>query len=1175
MTEIIDANFSTNRTKHGKVFVAGIVLMSVLAVASGFAGAQTTLYSADMATDPGWTFTGLWAYGSGASPDPTAARTTPNTWVGYNLGGNYEKGMPERFATTPAINCTGYTGVTLSFWRYLGVLKSGMSSVDGAVVRVSSDDWTTSTVVWAATAAVKDTAWTFCTYDISSVADNQPNVQVRWVMGPSSNMGMSKSFGWNIDDVLVTGIALGPAVTAVTVETGLTVLVTFNKSIASGATTASNYTLSGTGQGTLADNPDAADLIGGNQYRLTWNTGEMRHGGNITITVANVQDASGNTIAGPSDNTKTQTGGAIGELPGCTVSGPASPTNANSFDFSVTFTESVTGLSEAGITVANGTKGTLAGSGSGPYTLSVMPEADGAVTCRVNAGAARDAVGNNNTESNSFTVESDRTGPNPPVISGPGTATSNTSPTWAWESGGNGGAGAYQYDFDGAGSSGETTETSYAAAVLAEGSHTLQVRERDALGNWSEPGSYSVIVDTSLPTGTIVIDGDAQYSHSTETTLTLLPDDGLGSGVAQVQFSNDGLAWSGWEPFNLSKRWTLSEDDGLKTVYVQFKDAAGNVSAGDITDTITLESVPPTGTVLINGGADFCDAKDVMLALTSDDGSGTGVAQMQFSNDGVSWSGWETVDTGKAWTLSEGDELKTVHVQFKDVAGNVSAPDVTDTITLDTSPPTGTVSINSGADFCSSTDVTLALALDDGLGSGVAQMQFSDDGSNWSGWETASETRNWTLPSGDGLKTVHVQFKDALGKISTADIMDEITLDTSPPTGTVAIEGGALYCNTTSVMLILAMDDGAGSGVTQVQFSNDALNWGGWADAAESKAWAVESGDGLKTVYAQFKDAAGNVSTGTVSDTITLDPTALTAEILLIAPVETCRDQVEFSITFNKPVAPTFIPDAVSVMGLAGDVAVTGTDPSYTVTVALAEPDADGTVAVHVGDSVADQANNHFGGQTSLACHIHNWRQPWFVREPATALKYVGDEQIFTAEANCGASSTRYRWKWNAAKTDGPVTPVWKLESLSKDNRGEYWCEATYDGTVHETGHVTLGVEDHVQITVQPGGADKAAGQSHTFSVAATGGYPPLSYQWRKDGLPIEDAAGKEYAITDLAEADSGTYSVEVLDANGDVVPSRDAVLAVAQGMPGVSTGGLIVLGILMIAVGRRVFRQE
>ena len=210
---------------------------------------------------------------------------------------------------------------------------------------------------------------------------------------------------------------------------------------------------------------------------------------------------------------------------------------------------------------------------------------------------------------------------------------------------------------------------------------------------------------------------------------------------------------------------------------------------------------------------------------------------MQFSNDGSSWSGWEAYAISKAWTLTSGDGTKTVYVQYRDVLGNASG-NFTDTIILDTTPPSGSISINAGAAYTNSTSVNLTLSATD-AGSGVSQMQFSNDGSSWSGWEAYTTSKAWTLTSGDGTKTVYVQYRDVLGNAS-GNFTDTIILDTTAPSGTISINGGAAYTNSTSVNLTLSATD-AGSGVSQMRFSNDGSSWSGWEAYATSKAWTLTS----------------------------------------------------------------------------------------------------------------------------------------------------------------------------------------------------------------------------------------------------------------------------------------------------------------------------------------------
>ncbi len=95
--------------------------------------------------------------------------------------------------------------------------------------------------------------------------------------------------------------------------------------------------------------------------------------------------------------------------------------------------------------------------------------------------------------------------------------------------------------------------------------------------------------------------------------------------------------------------------------------------------------------------------------------------------------------------------------------------------------------------------------------------------------------------------------------------------DTTAPSGSVTINGGAAATSTTAVTLSLSATDNSGT-VSQMQCSNDGATYSTPEAYATTKAWTLTSGDGTKTVYAKFKDAAGNWSSA-VSATISLDTT--------------------------------------------------------------------------------------------------------------------------------------------------------------------------------------------------------------------------------------------------------------------------------------------------------------
>ncbi len=93
--------------------------------------------------------------------------------------------------------------------------------------------------------------------------------------------------------------------------------------------------------------------------------------------------------------------------------------------------------------------------------------------------------------------------------------------------------------------------------------------------------------------------------------------------------------------------------------------------------------------------------------------------------------------------------------------------------------------------------------------------------------------------------------------------------DGSDPTGTIQINGGAVYTTDVDVILDISATD-TGTGVYEMRFSDNGAIWNEWESYAANKIWPLVSSDpGTKLVFAQFKDRMGNLSL-VVGDTIFL-----------------------------------------------------------------------------------------------------------------------------------------------------------------------------------------------------------------------------------------------------------------------------------------------------------------
>ena len=133
-----------------------------------------------------------------------------------------------------------------------------------------------------------------------------------------------------------------------------------------------------------------------------------------------------------------------------------------------------------------------------------------------------------------------------------------------------------------------------------------------ASGTWSlfvfdaEPGDSGILDGWSIeidyndpvaPAGTVSVDSGAAQTSTPTTTLALsAADPSPGTGVTQMRFSNDGTTWSAFQPYAPTASWSLSAGDGTKTVWAQYADDFGNLSA-PVSDTINLTTTaPPTPT---------------------------------------------------------------------------------------------------------------------------------------------------------------------------------------------------------------------------------------------------------------------------------------------------------------------------------------------------------------------------------------------------------------------------------------------------------------------------------------------------------------------------------------------------------------------------------------------------
>ncbi len=227
------------------------------------------------------------------------------------------------------------------------------------------------------------------------------------------------------------------------------------------------------------------------------------------------------------------------------------------------------------------------------------------------------------------------------------------------------------------------------------------------LGGSPAPSAWSnsATVNVTWSAGTDSGSGVAGYSYVWDTSAATTPD---------TSVETTGLSYT-----------SPSLSDGTSYYFhVRTVDNAGNASAAVHRGPFWIDrTAPNTYAVVINSGDAYAASTSVILTPNASDAL-SGVNQMQFSNDGSTWSTAETYSTsGKPWTLSSGDGVKTVYARYIDLAGNLS-PNATDTITLDTTAPDAPGVPTSAANPTNTAITFTWTAASDGSGSGVASYDY-------------------------------------------------------------------------------------------------------------------------------------------------------------------------------------------------------------------------------------------------------------------------------------------------------------------------------------------------------------------------------------------------------------------------------------------------------------------
>nr|WP_238934480.1 Ig-like domain-containing protein [Maricaulis parjimensis] len=388
------------------------------------------------------------------------------------------------------------------------------------------------------------------------------------------------------------------------------------------------------------------------------------------------------------------------------------------FELTVTFSENVTGLDLADISVGNGAASNLSGSGDS-YTVDITPSSDGAVTVDIAADAVEDDAGNGNAAASQFSIETDGTAPSVTI------STASSDPV----------SGAFEVDFtfsesvtgfdladisvsNGSASNLTGSGDTYTASITpdADGAVTVDVAAdmaEDNAGNSNVAASqFSIENDQTAPMVTISTSSSDPVSGAFSITVEF-SESVTGFAIADINVGNgaaSNLAGSG-DTYTAD---ITPSADGAVTVDIAadvVEDDAGNGNAAATQFAIESDATAPSVSLLTESSDPVAGAFVVTVTF-SEEVTGFDLADITVGNGSASdLSG--SGDTYTATITPEADGIVTVDVAADvaaDSAGNGNSAADTLSIESDGAAPGVTLAVSEAGILAGPFTVTLTFS---------------------------------------------------------------------------------------------------------------------------------------------------------------------------------------------------------------------------------------------------------------------------------------------------------------------------------------------------------------------------------------------------------------------------------------------------------------------------------
>ena len=412
----------------------------------------------------------------------------------------------------------------------------------------------------------------------------------------------------------------------------------------------------------------------------------------------------------------------------------------------------------------------------------------------------------------------------------------------------------YEYRVDGQGWSVSSGSLSHVFSSLSDGSHKVEVRSTDNVGN-SEIRSVNFTADVTAPTLTITAPTAGQNFNLSSVLVSWTGSD-LGTGLQGFRYKIDTGVWSSIDMTFENTFSSLAEQ--THTVYVEAYDVAHNHVMASIT--FRVDTIAPTLSITAPSNGLYVTVNSMTVTWTRSD-LNSGIQGCSYSIDGLAWSSISFATVSNMFAgLTDGEH--TADVRCFDNAGNIQTRSVS--FTVDTVDPTLSIDNPSNLFLTNSTSVTVYWNGSDAT-SGIQGYQYQIDNGGYSA--TSADISHTFSGQSNGLHRVDVKAIDVAGRFTVRSV--NFTVDNVAPVLSITAPIVAAYLGSSSVTATWTATD-ATTAVSGYQCSIDGGEWS--VRSSDLNHVFDDVADGSHTILVRVFDLADNLRT--MSVTFVVDVTA-------------------------------------------------------------------------------------------------------------------------------------------------------------------------------------------------------------------------------------------------------------------------------------------------------------